>query len=31
MAKKEKAVKTKWNDVSGAPNAWLHEEARKKG
>ncbi len=30
MAKKAKAVKTKWNDVSGAPNAWLHEEARKK-
>ena len=31
MAKKAKAVMTKWNDVSGAPNAWLHEEARKKG
>ena len=31
MAKKAKAVLTKWGDVSGAPNAWLHEEARKKG
>ena len=31
MAKKAKAVKTKWNDVAGSPNAWLHEEARKKG
>lgn len=30
MAKKAKAAKTKWNDVAGAPNAWLHEEARKK-
>jgi hypothetical protein len=31
MAKKAKAVLTKWGDVSGQPNAWLHEEARKKG
>ena len=30
MAKKEKAAKTKWDDVAGAPNAWLHEEARKR-
>ncbi|HRY46221.1 MAG TPA: cyclase family protein, partial [Thermoanaerobaculia bacterium] len=31
MAKKERSVRTKWNDVAGSPNAWLHEEARKKG
>ena len=29
MAKKAKAVLTKWGDVAGAPNAWLHDEARK--
>ena len=31
MAKKAKAELTKCGDVAGAPNAWLHEEARKKG
>ena len=30
MAKKAKAVLTKWGDVSGAPNAWLHEEAQRR-
>jgi kynurenine formamidase len=30
MAKKKKARLTKFGDVAGAKNAWLHEEARKK-
>jgi len=29
MAKKKKAKLTKFGDVAGARNAWLHEEARK--
>jgi arylformamidase len=30
MAKKKKAKLTKFGDVAGARNAWLHKEARKK-
>jgi hypothetical protein len=30
MAKKKKAKLTKFGDVAGAKNAWLHEEAKKK-
>ena len=30
MKKKEKAVLTKYGDVAGSKNDWLHEEARKK-
>jgi arylformamidase len=30
MAKKKKAKLTKFGDVAGAKNAWLHKEARKK-
>jgi hypothetical protein len=29
MAKKKKAKLTKFGDVAGAKNAWLHEEAKK--
>jgi len=29
MAKKKKAKLTKFGDVAGAKNPWLHEEARK--
>jgi hypothetical protein len=31
MAKKKKARLTKFGDVAGALNPWLHEEARNKG
>jgi len=31
MAKKARATLTRFGDVAGAENAWLHEEARRRG